>query len=57
MSCKTRKGISLLQETLIKLATQENYLNQSYPAGFHQLEELLISQVNNSLFFKYFFYK
>lgn len=46
MSCKTRKGIPTLQELLIKLASQEKYVNVDYPASYHQLEELLQSQRN-----------
>jgi hypothetical protein len=40
----TRKGIPQLQETLIRMALSEPYINSAYPSSFHQLESLITSQ-------------
>eukprot|EP01119_Soliformovum_irregulare_P012881 TRINITY_DN3370_c0_g1_i1.p1 TRINITY_DN3370_c0_g1~~TRINITY_DN3370_c0_g1_i1.p1 ORF type:complete len:2124 (-),score=675.67 TRINITY_DN3370_c0_g1_i1:56-5518(-) len=44
LSCKTRKGVTALQELIMKTAIAQPYVDTSYSSGYHQLERLVISQ-------------
>eukprot|EP01114_Cavostelium_apophysatum_P023321 TRINITY_DN8743_c0_g1_i4.p1 TRINITY_DN8743_c0_g1~~TRINITY_DN8743_c0_g1_i4.p1 ORF type:complete len:2119 (-),score=526.12 TRINITY_DN8743_c0_g1_i4:35-6391(-) len=44
VSCKTRKGMSTLQDILVQLVDDLPYLETLYPRSFRQLEQLILDQ-------------